>query len=635
MSGSSALTRRAMPYLAWRYAGERAWREEHPARLSNLRRGQDGIVSFDAVFTDVLVNIQIQAVADNAWQIAGSLRHAGRKNIELARFHYFDGPLAGESSFLELQGSAGFPRLISRGRSLPSPRSDVEQLWAGMQVFWSALSEPIHDAADWSVSRDTGVFTSAWDKPGWGFGFTGPGTAFGEIGFRTRGTPARFFVGELLDNILLEPGESRQLEHALIWYGDWQTGLRQWARATATEFRAPAAKPPMVGYCSWYQRGQDVEPADILRAVHEFAAWPSPPGGRTIQIDDGWEILPGDWRPKAKFATVWKDLPDIIRQSGALPGGYVAPTAVQESSTVAREHPDWLQKLPDGRDAVSFSNWGGKTYFLDPDRPPARDYLRSLFVQFREEGWDYVKIDFTYGLSTARVAYNRKRTSFESMRDMYAAFREGAGPRMLLSACVGEPGRYALGLVDVARLGGDTGANWKTVKGNLAQMLTLTSTNGAWWQGDPDVFYMREKSGLNEEESYLLTGTLGLLGGLFLTSDYPSQWSDQRAAMVRDFWTAERPKVPFDHRVLWSPDGDPLAYRVTYGEGAEAWHRVALYNWTDQPRNIRIRLQDVAVDGGAWRLGATIGNRALRLENGCVVSERQPPHSLRIANLLR
>ena len=42
-------------------------------------------------------------------------------------------------------------------------------------------------------------------KPGWFFGFPGPGTGFGEIGYIIQVESSPFFVGVLLDNIILEP----------------------------------------------------------------------------------------------------------------------------------------------------------------------------------------------------------------------------------------------------------------------------------------------------------------------------------------------------------------------------------------------------------------------------------------------
>ena len=630
-SGTRVLTETARPYLAWRYGGETAWREEHAAQLENIQQDVTGI-RLTAEFTVARVEIHIAPAGANTWQIGGLLRHKGGRAVELARFHYLDGAPVNAGGFIELQGNGDFPRLVRAGSRLPASRPELERVWNSMHVFWPRMPDPIHDAADWSISTDTGVFALAWDQPGWGFGFTGPGTAFGEIGFHSAGE-RRFYVGVRLDGILFEAGENRPLENALVWHGDWQDGLRQWALATARDSAVRPVRPSMAGYCSWYQRGQSVEPADILRAVREFSAWPVPPGGRTIQIDDGWQLHPGDWRPNSKFASAWSGLPGIIRNSGSLPGSYLVPTAVHENAELLRQHPDWAQRLASGEPAVHFANWGGKTYFLEPDRPEVKRYMSSLFTHARNEGWGYIKIDFTYAISTARAAYDRKKTLFQSYRALYETFREGAGRDMLLSACVGEPGRYALGLVDVARLGGDTGAEWKTVQGNLARLLTLTATNGVWWQGDPDVFYMRaEKSKLSEEESYLLTGTLGLFGGLFLTSDWPSQWTGDRAEAVREFWTSTGIRRPSEHRVLWNADGVPLAYRVSYGSQDAPRHRVALYNWSGEPADVSVRLRDVGLNG-AYRLSATGRSKTLRMEKGVILSPTQPPHSLRIARL--
>ncbi len=134
-----------------------------------------------------------------------------------------------------------------------------------------------------------------------------------------------------------------------------------------------------------------------------------------------------------------------------------------------------------------------------------------------------------------------------------------------------------------------------------------------------------ERSKLSEEESYLLTGTLGLFGGLFVTSDWPSQWTGERAEAVREFWTAAGIRRPSGHRVLWSADGAPLSYRVSYDDKAAVRHRVALYNWTGEARDVGL--------AGRYRLSAAARSKTLRMENGLILSKAQPPHSLRIANL--
>ena len=89
------------------------------------------------------------------------------------------------------------------------------------------------------------------------------------------------------------------------------------------------------------------------------------------------------------------------------------------------------------------------------DHPEVRAFIRNIFERFRAEGWKYFKIDFTYSVTAARVAYDRKKTVFQTLRDMNALFREAVGPDVFLNACIGSPSRYALGHVDITRLGGD------------------------------------------------------------------------------------------------------------------------------------------------------------------------------------
>jgi hypothetical protein len=452
-------------------------------------------------------------------------------------------------------------------------------------------------------------------------------------------------VGVLLDNILLDAGEGRELERAIVRYGDLQDGLRFWAEECARLHPKPRVPAPMVGYCSWYQVGDRVRPEHMTRAAEEFASWPIPPGGRLIQIDDGFHRLPADWAPNERFAGSWKDLPGKIKKTGSVPGMWLAPIMAHQTSSLVKEHPEWVERLPNGEPAVSFSNWrsdaasGGirNTFPLETDRPEVKAWIRELFRGFVGEGWEYIKIDFVYPICTARVAYNRKKTQYESLRDCFALFREACGPKTLINACIGEPARYALGYADYARLGGDISSNWNSVTGELRALMLRFCTNGVWWIGDADTFYMRrEHSRLTAEESYLQTGSIGLMGGLFLTSDYPSQWSAEAKAAVREFWNERGPRGPVSQYVLFTADGTPVACRVSYGDGGGTvpQHQVGLYNWEKEVRTVRIAIKDVGLRPEIrWRLSASAHTPGVRLVDGCLVVENQPPHSLRIAGL--
>jgi hypothetical protein len=81
---------------------------------------------------------------------------------------------------------------------------------------------------------------------------------------------------------------------------------------------------------------------------------------------------------------------------------------------------------------------------------------------------------------------------------------------------------------------------------------------------------------------------------------------------------------------MWTKEGEPLAYRVTYDDGRS---RIALYNWSDTPRDVTVRLDDVGLSGNGLKLHPVGRAVTLHLENGRVQSLAQPPHSLRMVDI--
>jgi hypothetical protein len=633
------LLRAGMPALAWRYEGEAAWRWERAAAVvTRANDAQRIALALRLGPTDAA--LQATRLSDGAWTIAGEMRSATDRPVELARLHYIHGVADGAGSLFAPTEN----RLFRRGEPVAPHQERLEQAWASAYVQWPRLADPIHVECDWAVATDCAILLDGWDAPGLACGFTGPGEAFGEIGLRCAGEPA-FYLGARLDNILLRPGEARRLEEAALWWGDWQAGMRWWAERCVQALGARPIRPPLVGWCSWYQHWHQVRPEHVRRAAREFAAWPIPPGGRTIQIDDGFQVMPGDWGPNDRFRDGWAALPGEIAATGSIPGLWLAPTTVFHRHPIAREHPEWLQCLPDGRPAVQFSNWGwcdradyqwgevgSPTYFLDPDHPGARAFMAGVVADAVKAGWKYLKIDFTYGLSTARRAWDRSKTALQTLRGLYQLFREAAGPETILCACIGEMGRFALGHADTARLGGDIGGEWSALTRNLPEFLPRLCVNGAWWNGDPDVFYMRsESSRLTPEESWLLTGTIGAIGGVYLTSDFASQWDAEAARRVGYFWNARGPRPPAGFRTVYGADGVVRALRVTAAGGRD--HCVAVYNWDDSPRTVRASLADLHLPASARLAGSFPETPPVRLAGDCLVCEDQPPHSLRVAEV--
>src|SRR5581483_3053964 len=140
--------------------------------------------------------------------------------------------------------------------------------------------------------------------------------------------------------------------------------------------------------------------------------------------------------------------------------------------------------------------------------------------------------------------------------------------------------------------------------------------------------YMRnEGSHLTVEENWLWTGTVGLFGGLFLTSDFPSQWTDEARQLIGLFWDSKGPRPPTDWKIVCSREGLPIAIR---GD-----NKIGLYNWSDTPQTICVLLADLQLADfrDATILLTAPSAPPVTIENGCIICELQPPHSLRIAIL--
>jgi hypothetical protein len=626
-------------YLASRVDGQNEWEEERADY--QVEQQTDDLLVLRAGFKRATVTVRFKRTASARWRVSGRLVSTSPEAIELARFHYLDGLVSDRSLNLLSMRQYELPgRIVRPDEALPSPKAACEKGWGG--VVWPRLAEPVHAQANTAISGDSGMLAPNWNTPGFFFGFTGPGTAFGEIGIRTSQPVTPFFLAVLLDAVLLKPHEQRTLEEAVIAFGDPQDELRHWIGECARTLGPPRLRPPLVGHCSWYQLGQRVKPADIRKAIAEFAPWPAPPGGKTIQIDDGYQVCPGDWTGRGEWKDELPPLPAEMRARGFIPGIWVAPTAIQASHPIAREHPDWLQHDASGRPCIRFHNWRSfvppesadkDTYFLDPDHPEARKFIKASLQALYAQGWRYFKLDFAYTISDNRVKYDRTKTTYETLRSQWTLFREALGEDALINACNGGMWRYAIGTVDISRLGGDIGSKPATLRRNIAEMMLRTHVNGVWFQADPDVYAMRaERSGLNFEQSHLLTATQGLVGSAFLTSDLAHQWNAQAAGVVRRYWNEQGPRVPAAMHVFLDSAGLPETLAVAYGQGQYA---LGLYNWKDAAADVRVNLRELRLPTGmryTARLDSYGGER-FALNNGVLTVFGQPGASLRIVRL--
>jgi len=286
------------PYAAWRRAGEGSFQEGVAERLEATWQSE-GQLGFRGAVGPLRLEL-LAAGDETGGQFAGRVQNSGDHAVEVARLHYLHGETPPGVGLVAVNKGTDMATWIGRDAGLKAPNERVAEATAKVHVSRPVLSEPIGDGAGWCLAEDIGLLTQGWDRPGWVIGATGPGTAFGQVGLSTGGSGAfaaagTFFAGVWLEGIRLEPGETRQLETLRVTFGDWQDGIRAWSyhAALAMGRRGPAASP--AGFCSWYQWGHGIDQPTFERAIDEYAALPTPPGGRLVQLDDGYQKMPGDW----------------------------------------------------------------------------------------------------------------------------------------------------------------------------------------------------------------------------------------------------------------------------------------------------------------------------------------------------
>ena len=468
----------------------------------------------------------------------------------------------------------------------------------GWLLSW--LDDPVHQAPGWAASTDCGVVVQSWCAAGWILGTTGPGSAFGEAALHGDVSGRRVALGQRLDGIRLAAGTTRRLDGHWLGAGDWQDGLERLAEAVAEEMAARPPRPAMVGWCSWYRHGPLMSAGVVDQAIAGFRGWDAAPDQRTIQIDDGWQVMPGDWRPNQRFAATWTGLPQRIADSGALPGIWVAPTLIHADHPLLAEDPSIIQRRADGSPAHHSPGWGwcgnetawtwgsgGKAHHLEPEHPRVIALMRSALAQLRSEGWRYFKLDFVWNVCTDRRAWDPQLTTFESIREAYRLCREVLGEDTIINACTGVPMRCVIGHADLCRIGDDLGSSWSSAATCLRQMVLRSAPGGRWFQADPDVYYMRSRdTALTPEESRFITHCIAALGGTFLTSEQPGEWTADEAQLVRSLWP---PPPVAAVRAVWSPEGDVRALLSRRRDGSVA---VLLLNWGEAETRMSVGPED-------------------------------------------
>ena len=323
----------------------------------------------------------------------------------------------------------------------------------------------------------------------------------------------------------------------------------------------------LYGYSSWYNRYQNITEADILKDLEGCRSVFEP--GDMFQIDDGWEPFIGDWlaADEKKFPLGMKAVADKIHEAGFKAGLWLAPFVAEEKSKLYQEHQDWLLKV-DGKNWKAGCNWSGY-YPLDIDNPEVQDYLKQVFERvFEQWGFDMVKLDFLYAVAPYG---SENETRAGKMHRAMKWIRELCGDKEILGC--GVPLMPAFGLVDYCRISCDVGLDYNdnpimriihrervSTRQAVWNILSRHGLNGRAWGSDGDVIFLRtENIKLTEQQKDSLARMDALLENVLLTSDDPSNYTDEMKAkykMLRHLTTATNIRLSTDNGITITYDLD-------------------------------------------------------------------------------
>ena len=210
-------------------------------------------------------------------------------------------------------------------------------------------------------------------------------------------------------------------------------------------------------------------------------------------MDDGWGQGTGGWHAPRPGVPDLAALVGAVRSSGHRAGVWLAPFAVGRDTDLARRNPGWLV-------GWAGHNWGQDLAGLDLTHPGVRAYVAETVAGLREQGVDYLKLDFLYAGAVPGDRYEDV-DPVAAYRSGLELVREAAGDAYLLGC--GAPLLPSVGLLDAMRVSPDTfheaGQDGSAGLRGRAPVQARWWQHGRFWVADPDCLVLRPSYALREE----------------------------------------------------------------------------------------------------------------------------------------
>jgi len=455
------------------------------------------------------------------------------------------------------------------------------------------------------------------------------------------------------DRAVLNPGGSFTTDWAVIQFVDLDDPqpLAPYLDAVAREHHLEPSdqwSSPPLGWCSWYQYYEKIDQDAIQLNLQSVKKMQSSIPLDLFQIDDGFEKTIGDWFEHSPgFPDGLAPLAREIKASGMTPGLWLAPFIVHSRSKLAREKRKWFIRNSLGFPASAGFNWNNFNKALDLTNPEALDYVRDVVRTAVEDwGYTYLKLDFLYAAAIKGTFKDRTKTRAQVLRMGLEAIRNAVGPNVMLLGC-GVPIGSAVGIFDTVRIGADVAPTWlpdfilpqaltseepnlPSTRNALQNTLTRAFFHNKWWINDPDCLLIRPDSKLTLAEVRSLAAAIALTGGSLLLSDDLSNLPGERLRMVEQLI----PLIGKPPRVLdWFDNPTPGLLRLDLGNQTGLWHLLGVFNWSDQPVDMRFPLSSFDLPVGEYYLRDFWEGSVQKISDGELVADAIPAHGVKLVSL--
>jgi alpha-galactosidase len=211
------------------------------------------------------------------------------------------------------------------------------------------------------------------------------------------------------------------------------------------------------------------------------------------------------------------------------------------------------------------------------------------------------------------------------------ALRKAVGPQVILLGC-GCPLGSAIGLVQAMRIGADVDRCWHpahfgtefyfkrepdmpSARNAMHNSLTRSALHRRWWVNDPDCLLLDPEMSLTQDEVQSLATVIAITGGaLLLSGDLPTI-PPERMRIARQML----PVIGLRPRVLdWFDSGTPARVRLDLEGKAGAWQLLALFNWTDLPQEMTLKMADYGLGPGEYHAREFWSGKQVQIVNGAL-----------------